>query len=282
MPDWFEAHIGWLARAWTASFTLATLALAFNLWRAFAFVTPIFKGARLLDSDLDTRRRDLDGLFAHQTKRVDILDGDVERLTREVAEAEKRLGGTAAARHEPSPFATSPALQAQGFFRQPREGHGDRQGQDVRRNVSCWRLTISMPWRRNAPGPFSTRCIVGPAPASSRWSLPDPARLDPDSSRRGELTRWFEMPVRLDTGIERHDAGALVARALGRVGLAAVTPKNDGKSSALDEPLDDYGSRPADKPCAACRFVAARRQALRLALRALPPARYGRVGAPPL
>ena len=124
------------------AFGLAVLAIVANVWRAFAFVAPIFKGVRLLDGDLDTRRRDLDSLYAHQTKRVDMLDADVERLTGESAEAERRVGYTGPATlNEPSPFEAAGAA-GQSFFATLARLHGGP-GQQGAAARSCSLSTTS-------------------------------------------------------------------------------------------------------------------------------------------
>ena len=64
VANWMEAHPDLFALLRKIAFGLAAVAIVVNLYRAFSFLQPIFKGARLLTSDLETRRRDLDGLYA--------------------------------------------------------------------------------------------------------------------------------------------------------------------------------------------------------------------------
>ena len=236
--DWLDAHMGWLARARTVAFALAATAIACNVWRAFAFVTPIFKGARLLDSDLDTRRRDLDSLYAHQTKRVDTLDGDVERLTREIADAEKSVGGMdQASRLEPFPFAASAATQSQGFFAGLTKAMASGKGTSAPQRVvlALDHLDSLAPERARAILDTLHRAAV---PGLVTVAAVDAGRLDPDGMRRSELTRWIEVPVRLDLGLDRQAASALVARALSPASKPAVA-KADARASALDADLEN-------------------------------------------
>ena len=239
IAGWLDAHMDWLARARTLAFLLAAVAIACNLWRAFAFIAPVSKGARLLDSDLDTRRRDLDGLFAHQTKRVDTLDSDVERLTREVAGAEKRIDGNdPASRLEPSPFAPSSATQSQGFFSGLANAVASGKGP-----AAPQRIVLAVD-HLDGVAPERGRAILDTLHRSAIAGLVtivavDAARLDADGSRRDELARWIEVPVRLDVGLDHQASGAFVARALGRAPLTSPVARNDGKASALDTSLDD-------------------------------------------
>lgn len=238
IADWLQAHVGLLATLRGAAYILAALAIVANLWRAVAFVRPIFKGERLLENDLDNRRRDLDGHFAYQTKRVDMLDGDVERLTRESAEAERRAGGTGAA-NEPSPFETSTASQAHNFFAvlatmMAGAGGGDK--------IPAPRRILMALDHLDAVPPERARSILDTLHRSMGRGLVtalavDPARLDPDGTRRGDLERWIQVPCRLDAS--RHDYGSLVQAMLGQAGTS-TTPaaKVDAGRSELDAPVE--------------------------------------------
>ncbi len=236
VANWAAAHMGWLATARTAAFALAALAILANIWRAFAFLAPVFKGARLLGNDLETRRRDLDGLFAHQTKRVDTLDGDVDRLTREVAAAEKRLGGSDSfARHEPSPFASPPAVQAQEFFANLGTALADAKGR-----AAPQRIVLAID-HLDAVAPERARAILDALHRAAGNGFVglvavEATRLDPDGSRQGETARWIDVPVRLDA--ERGGNETLVAQALGR-SVAGPASRQDATQSVLDEPLGD-------------------------------------------
>jgi hypothetical protein len=92
VADWAQAHIGWLGSLHTLALIICLLALATVALRAARFLRPIFKGATLLRHDLDVRRRDLKGLLAHQTRRVDGLAADVDTAARRANEAERRAG----------------------------------------------------------------------------------------------------------------------------------------------------------------------------------------------
>lgn len=233
VANWFQAHMSLLGTAKSGAFLLAALAILANLWRAFAFVQPVFKGARLLDSDLDNRRRDLDGLYAHQTKRVDTLGADVERLTRESAEAERRVGG--AALNEPSPFESpTQAAQAQRFFTALATMVGNGKAMPQRIVLAVDHL--------DAVAPERARGILDRIHRLSGSGIVAVVAADPGhlwSEHRSDLERWIQVPVRLDAGAPERDYGALVDAALGRDPAPLAAAKPDATQSALDAPVDD-------------------------------------------
>lgn len=93
--DWLGAHVAWLAAVRQVLELAGIAALAMNVVRAARFIQPIARGATLLQGDLDGRRRDLDGLVAHQAQRVEAMARDVEQASGRAAEAGRRLSGAA-------------------------------------------------------------------------------------------------------------------------------------------------------------------------------------------
>lgn len=89
--DWLAAHAAWLTPVRQVLELAGVVALAMNVLRAARFIQPIARGATLLHGDLDGRRRDLDGLVAHQAQRVEALARDVEQASGRAAEAGRRL-----------------------------------------------------------------------------------------------------------------------------------------------------------------------------------------------
>ena len=229
VATWLEAHIGLLATARTAVFVLAALCVAANLWRAASFLKPILRGTTLLEGDLEGRRRDLDGLYAHQTKRVDALDGDVERLTREASDAERRAGGRA----DPSPFELSAGGAAQAMFaalstaaaREPGKGPAAPQ-----------RIVLSLD-NLDALAPERADALLDAVRRSAGPGIVTIVAVAPrgDETHSNVLERCIHLPVCLPA---LDVPGALVERVLGR-GPAPVAPaKPDASRSVLDEPLD--------------------------------------------
>lgn len=105
---WIDAHAGLLSTLRGAAIFVAALCLVLDAWRATRFFNPIFRGASLLKIDLEARRRDLDALLAHQTRRVDLLAKEVEAHARRADEAERRADGPVAI--------ASPAEEVMTFY----------------------------------------------------------------------------------------------------------------------------------------------------------------------
>ncbi len=230
IATWMEAHIGLLSTARTAAFVLAGLCLLANVWRAAAFLAPVNRGATLLEGDLDGRRRDLDGLYAHQIKRVDALDGDVERLTREVSEAERRAGGRA----EPSPFEPSAAGAAQAVFAALATAVGRDKGP-----AAPQRIVLALDHLDGVP-PERADEILDALHRSAGAGIVTLAAVNARSDAHSSvLERCIDLPLHLST---LDEPGALVGRLLGRDGAPVASAKPDASKSALDEPLDEAES----------------------------------------
>ena len=226
LATWMQAHIGLLSTARTAAFLLAALCVAAVLWRAAAFLKPVLRGTALLEGDLDGRRRDLDGLYAHQTKRVDALDGDVERLTREASDAERRAGGRA----DPSPFEPSADGAAQAVFAALAAATGKDQGPAAPR-----RIVLALD-HLDAVAPERAASILD---ALHRSVGPGMVTLVAAGARRDEnasVERCIDLPLHLPTIDE---PSALVERLLGRAVAPAASIKPDASTSSLDAPFDE-------------------------------------------
>ena len=243
VADWLEAHMGLVATLKTGAFALALLALAVNVLRAVSFLRPIFKGARLLDTDLDTRRRDLDGLYAHQTKRVDALEADVERLTRAVSEAERRARrrrdrGRMASRSPPR-LSRRPARRHRGRLCSPRWPirwpRRSRRRPIARPTASSSHSTISTLSPRSGARALLDALHRAGAPGLVTLAGLDPTRID----ARADLERWIQVPVRLDALASPIAAGMLVREALGHAAAAPAASPPDARRSELDAPISD-------------------------------------------
>ncbi|MGC2141522.1 MAG: hypothetical protein WA620_08070, partial [Methylovirgula sp.] len=92
LADGIEPHIGWLMLAAKVAYAGAAFALIANLWRGARLLRPLFRGVSLLGIDVAERRRAVDALYAHQMRRVDGLEADVELAARRAAEADRRAG----------------------------------------------------------------------------------------------------------------------------------------------------------------------------------------------
>lgn len=107
--DWISANAALFALLRNAALWAAAGAIAINIFRAIRFFMPIRRGVTLLHSDVDARRRELDGLIAAQSQRVDALGGEIDKNARQLAEAERRAdtARSAAGSAERSPFMPS-------------------------------------------------------------------------------------------------------------------------------------------------------------------------------
>ncbi|MGH6817878.1 MAG: hypothetical protein ACREC1_03795, partial [Methylovirgula sp.] len=103
LANGIEPHIGWLMLAAKVAYAGAALALLANLWRGVRLLRPLFRGVNLLGTDVAERRRALDALYAHQMRRVDGLEADVELAARRAGEADRRAGASGRTEAEPSP-----------------------------------------------------------------------------------------------------------------------------------------------------------------------------------
>ncbi|MGB6176020.1 MAG: hypothetical protein WBF43_06720, partial [Methylocella sp.] len=92
IASWLEAHMDLAASLREIIFLGAAIALGVNVWRASLLLRLVFCGEALLQADLAVARRETDGLFAHQARRVEALAAEVNALSRRAAEAERRAG----------------------------------------------------------------------------------------------------------------------------------------------------------------------------------------------
>jgi hypothetical protein len=142
--DWLSAHGVLVDDAEAALGALGALALLINVWRALFFAAMLFRSARLLGLDIQERRRDLDAASARLNRRIVALSAETEAAARLAEAAERRansrgeamltrgpappfmepapagpqaaraflaaVGRLIAAKREPDPFASSPAM----------------------------------------------------------------------------------------------------------------------------------------------------------------------------
>jgi hypothetical protein len=238
---WLTNHIDLLATGRKAAYLLAAVLVIANLLRAASFLRPVVSGVRLLRADLDNRRRDLGSLYAHQTKRVDILADDVERMSRAAAEAERRAGGAGA--HggllDPPPFETNAAAHAHGFFASLGGLLHDDKFQA--KGLAPRRIVLVLDHLESV-SPERARLIFGTLHRIAGVSgLVVLATADPQQlgASRAEIDRWVQVPVCLDPEAALPGYDALVTQALSRAPAVAPKPQIDPAHSLLDEPLSE-------------------------------------------
>ncbi len=252
---WLEAHVGWLGIVEQIALAGAALAVVINLWRGVRFLRPLFRGVGLLQAEVVHRRRDLDGLYAHQMRRVDALAADVELTGRRAAEADRHAASAGAARldqhAEPSPFdSMTLKTQAERFF-------------------AALAAAVQRGWRgidRVSATPLPRRIIIGLdnvdclrppeaydlLDAASRGfahssfitvMAADPQRLaalaqsETAPSDGVALEKWVQIPVRVGSQLGDKDYASLVAQALGRFEAASADIAVETTKSR-PEPLD--------------------------------------------
>ncbi len=247
--DLLGERLPWLNLLRQGALVVAALCLLTNLWRAMRFLGPLTRGAQLLRSELDTRRRDLDAQIAHKTRHVDALAQEADALGRAAMEAERRAGevdqaGGAAANTHLFP-----------------EADGENHARRARTFVEALEKAIAQsPGAPNAP----QRIVVvlddldGLAPARAAGLFEDVHRLvarpgfalvacaDPAHLAGGwagaadaaqKLQRLVQIPLSI-AGRAGDDALRLYAGTLlSGASRAAPRPVDAGRS-ALDEPLD--------------------------------------------
>lgn len=244
--DWLATNIGWLTIVREVAFAGAALAVVTNIWRGIRFLRPLFRGVSLLESEVTNRRLDLDGLYAHQMRRVDALAADVELTGRRAAEADRRAmnAGTGAdQRVDPSPFdSITQRSQAERFFAALADAiQRNWRGVDP---ISAARLPqriiIGIDNIDRLPShkveellSAAERCLGHSAFVTVVAA--DPHRLAAiGGDHLGPLEKWLQIPVHVGPGLNDRHYVSLVAQALGH----AESPEAVQAVAAEAAPLD--------------------------------------------
>lgn len=253
VTDWGRAHLDLLQPVSHIAFALAALALLTDVVRSARFLGPIFKGAALLKGDLAARRRDLDGLLAHQTRRVDGLAAEAEAAGRGAEAAQRRAEGRqsgglsdhgTALAGELFGLARTPEAAAEGFFATLGEGMArGAEGAPERVIVALDGLERLPPAEAAAllgtahrlldhPG-FALVVALDRDVAMAALGEADPA------GAAARLDRTLQ--VSYDLGAARPDPSALASRLLdGREEERAAAAAVDATRSALDRAYEPY------------------------------------------
>ncbi len=243
--DWLAAHDSLLATTVNVAIVLGIIALVLNVWRAFSFSALLFRGLRLLNTDVRERRRELDASAARLNQRVVTLTAEAEAAARHAAAMAARAGGAKPATRAPGPSfvrgADTPARAARSFL------------------VELGRM-MSAPTGSSVPAPqrlvfaFDNLDVLPPAEAlrflaaASTMLGPgcvgvvacDPAALAAgsggDDMARQRMAKFFQVAVNAQTfGLA--DGGRFAARLLGSNGAAGSAGQIDATRSRLIEPL---------------------------------------------
>jgi hypothetical protein len=251
LATWLGAHIGWLSLAAKLAYLGAVGALAANILRGVLLLNPLFHGVSLLKTDVANRRQALDQLYAHQTRRVDGLEADVDLAARAAAEADRRAGNVVrgTVQNEPSPFKENTAKpQAERFFG----------------SLATYLLGAQKAAAGTPSGALSVpdRIVVvidniDVLPGAQASSLLDTAHrafahqgfvsiVAVDPARLGDeadlIERWIQVPFRVDSGTVTYDYAGFVEQVIGRAGTApaarkVLSPTHDWSISADESAL---------------------------------------------
>ena len=243
--NWIEAHASWFGSLRQTAVAVALLCLAGNVWRAVRFTLPLMRGAKLLESDVEKRRLDLDGLIAHQTRRADMLASEVDAHARQVQDAENRArtsetsGATLEAElpfdAETQPHARLASAYLDSLQMGMRRGGGAPQriilcidGLDALSARAAATLLEVLHRVANRTG-FVTIFTANAEQLSSGWGSP--------SETATRLERYVQAPLTI-RGLDASQAASDYARMLlGTVDAPAPGPV-DATRSALDAPME--------------------------------------------
>ena len=252
VTDWARGHLDLLQPVSRIALALAALALLAVLVRAARFLGPLYRGIALFKGDMAARRRDLDGLLAHQTRRVDALAAEVETAGRGADAAQRRAEGHrgaglsdhgAALAAELFGLVRNPVEAAERFFATLSSGIGSREDAPQRVVVAVDGLDRLPPAEMAAFLATAHRLLARPGfvwlvglerdAAVSALGEFDPA------AAAARLDRAIQ--VSYDLGAAPPDAGALADRLLAR---RAAEPRPaaaiDARRSVLDRPLAPF------------------------------------------
>ena len=242
VADWMAAHGGLFDRASQILYLLGVLAIALNLWRALGFSNLLLRGARLLNSEVRERRRDLDARVARLNQRVATLSAEAEAAAKRAEAASQRAGGRTSVRAPGPEFLESdhaPSTAARAFL----AALGGRIGNPAGSGPAPDRLIVVVD-NLDALSPAAAvswidaaQSVIGPG--SVGLFAFDPVRLaavlgEPKEARR-RFGKWLQVTVNLPARDDA-DGERVVARLLSTDGQPAPAP-DPGLAAALVEPL---------------------------------------------
>lgn len=249
---WISAHVDWLLTLRNAAFVGAAAALAVNVWRALRLILMTFRGERLLQADLFARRRETDGNFGHQMRRVEALTSEVESLGRRAAEAEQRAASQQQADPaliEPPPFAADLVRrQAQRFIAAVGallQKNGRTAGASKPAIEAPQRIIVAFDNLDSAPAARVNEILAEIRGALGRGFATliaaDPSRLAQDTGEdETTLDKWIHIPFQVGEITAHADYATFVRDILrGDAASKARTSSADPRRSVLDAPLDE-------------------------------------------
>jgi hypothetical protein len=257
IAKWLEAHMEWLLSLRQILFLGAALALGITVWRGSQLLRLVFRGAGLLQADLDVRRREIDDLFAFQARRVEALAAEVNILSRRASEAERRAGDVHAGSFtlaEPAPFAIDTATEHARTFAATAGAMTGGSGQTSpnKRGGAPRRIVFAIDHLDGVPASRGREILVHARSLFKQGFVvliaADPARL---AAAAGETTQgldtWIQVPFQLGAFVSRANYAALAGQILaGRIldGQENTGQQSrDTSTSVLDEPVSAAEAR---------------------------------------
>ncbi|MGA7383345.1 MAG: P-loop NTPase fold protein [Methylocella sp.] len=250
IANWLDAHLDLLASLREIIFLGAAIALCVNVWRASRLLRLVFRGEVLLQADLAVARRETDGLFAHQTRRVEALAAEVSTFSRHAAEAERRAVDAlpvSSTLGESSPFAIDTATeQAQAFaaavgkmIARPRETRPGRSG-----GRAPGRIVVALDHLDAVPASRGREILVYARSLFNQGFVTviaaDPARLAGAAGAAApSLDKWIQVPFQIGELASRANYANLVRAILGGQGALEPQVRHAETSAlpALDQPV---------------------------------------------
>ncbi len=233
LTNWIETHISWLEIAKNAAIWAGILALLFNVFRATRFMLPIFRGVSLYKADIESRHRELDMKIASQTRRIDDLAREIDPLTKRAAVADRRSEKNANTQQPStkSPFTGGISHQASAFIAALSEAAGNNAAHAPQRVI------VAIDNLDGLAGEAASRFL---AHAHELLSVRPYVLISSIDSNNGSLSRFVDIPFRLNTQIDPQRLGGMVKAMLGKeVSAGSSTSRTEANTSTLHQPLQD-------------------------------------------
>lgn len=237
-----EGHGSWFGTLAEISAVLGVLCLIVVVWRALAFVLPLWRGASLLGEDIAQRRQGLDSALTHQTRRVELLQREVDSAASRVGAVERRAQMAQGEEGLASPFRDAHRIDRQAarlFLRGVSEALSKRPG-----SARCLVVLDGLEALESAAA-LRVATEVGALVALPGFVLVvagDPGRMASGTADapRQVLTRLVQVPFQVGSGAAGgSDPARFVAGLLGRASpesAPALSPTD--AAEALAAPLD--------------------------------------------
>ena len=217
------------------------LALLLNLWRAIGFSSLLFRGTRLLNTELRDRRRDLEARVTRLNQRVAALTTEAEAAAKRAEAAASRAGGKTSTRGPAPDFLETnlnPGAGARGFLAALSKRIEQDPSDAPERIVFVIDNLDALPPDRAIAWIDSAQNALGKGYVGVIAF--DPSRLvgalGGSEEARRRMDKWLQALVNLP-GRAKLDGERLIARLLASDGRAESSPTGAALSPALTEPL---------------------------------------------